>query len=682
MFLKLILRISLALIVCQVSLSYAQLAQPCPEELVPKYDKDKRAWGYCDVFGMMVLEPIYTKVSPFRENKAVVQKGKLSGVINCDGMVLLPLQYEKLTDFRSGKIWAKKNGAWGLLDEKGRILLAHQYSDINPISNTELTWVAKDNKWGLVDELQNKVLCTLQYDMVQVMSPNASLVKQGDVFGVLNHVNCAYLLPLTIEHVKRITQHELLFEEKGKWGIFHFSGKIISNAVYDSIGLFQPAIFIVKKDLKYGLIDFKGLIKLPIEYEAIGASSAGYCAVKQKGLYGFATRFGKVYIPIVYDDVKPFQKTQAAVKSKGKWGMIDIKNNVIIPFEFDDISSNVTSSLWLLKKGTAIQLMAIGSTGYASNQVAYDKVYAEDTAALLRVEKKGMTYFCNASTGQLAFESGYVKAESMLNKFSIAKTATGTGVITSEGKVVIPFEFEEIVLAKNTIQKEWWVKKGNLWGLRNDKKIIWPETFTWVYACGNGLYKVSKDKQFGIVNYAMQTQGEMVYDAISFENDPEWPAVVTKSGKKGLVKNNGQLLLSLKYDTIVACGESCFKAKAGKSLSLIKPSGEAVKTKYIDMSTWSEGAIGIQTKTGWGYMNSSMELIVPADYEKVGLYFKGIAPVQQLGKVGFITKSGEWVLKPEYDSFVQDAALKRTVVLKEGKQYLVNEEGKLVFWEE
>ena len=682
MFLKLIFRVSLVLIVFQAGSLYAQLAQPCPEELVPKYDKDKRAWGYCDVFGMMVLEPIYTKVSPFKENKAVVQKGKLSGVINCDGMVLLPLQYEKLTDFRNGKIWAKKNGAWGLLEEKGRIILAHVYSDINPISNTELTWVAKDSKWGLVDETQNKVLCPLQYDMVQVMSPNASLVQLGDVFGVLNHVNCAYLLPLTIEHVKRITQHELLFEEKGKWGIFHFSGRLISNAVYDSIGLFQPNIFIVKKELKYGLIDFKGLIKLPTEYDAIGASSAGYCAVKQNGLYGFATRFGKVYIPIVYDDVKPFQKTQAAVKSKGKWGIIDIKNNVIIPFEFDEISSNAKNSLWLLKKGTATQLMAIGSTSYTSSQVAYDKVYAEDTASLMRVEKNNVIYFCTTSTGQLAFESAYVKAEPMQNGFAIVTASTGIGVINSEGKVVIPVEFEEIVLEKNTVQKEWWVKKANLWGLRNDKKIIWPETFTWVYACGNGLYKVSKDKQFGIVNYAMQTQGEMVYDAISFGNDPEWPAVVTKSGKKGLITTSGQLLGSIKYDTIATCGEGYFKAKSGKTLYVITPAGIATKTKYSDFGLFSDGLIPYKAKEFWGYCNSSFTEVIPAQFEACGNFVKGIAPAQQSGKIGLINKMGIWVLKPEFDSFVQDLKAKRTILLKGGKQFLVNEEGKVVFWEE
>ncbi len=659
----------------------AQVTQPC-EELVPRYDKNKRMWGYTDVFGMMVLEPIYTKVSPFRENKAVVQKGNLSGVISCEGMVLLPLQYEKLTDFRNGKIWAKKNGAWGLLDEKGRIILAHQYTDINPIANAELTWVLKDKKWGLVDESKNKVLCALQYDMIQVMSPNASLVKQGEVFGVLNHVNCAYLLPLTIEHVKRVTQHELLFEEKDKWGIFHFSGKIITNPVYDSIGLYQPNVFIVKQNQKYGLIDFKGIVKLPLVYDAIGEFSAGYCSVKQNGLYGFATRMGKVYIPVSYEAVKPFQKTQAAVNKNGKWGIIDIKNNTVIPFEFDDIMNNTNSTLWLLKKEKGIQLMAIGSTNYKADQSTYDKVYTEDTSSLVRVEKNNSIYYCHANTGVLAFETGYTKAEALIDGFAIVSNNNSYGLINAEGKTIIPFEFEEIVTATKTIQKEWWVKKAGQWGLRNEKKIIWPETYSWVYACSNGLYKVCKDNQYGVVNYLMQTQGELTYDAISYGNIPEWPAVVTKAGKKGLIKNNGQVISTIKYDTISSCGEGYFKARAGKSLFLIKPSGEAVKTKYNDLDTWSEGALAFKTKTTWGYINSTLEETIKPQFDKSGLFVKGLAPAMLQGKVGLINKSGEWVLQPEYDNYTQDLTTRRTVLIKDGKQYLVNEGGKLVFWEE
>ena len=74
----------------------AQHGNSCPEDLFPFYDKEKKAWGYADMMGMMVVEPIFTKVSPFSSNKAIVQKGNLCGVLNCNGDLIVPVQYEKI----------------------------------------------------------------------------------------------------------------------------------------------------------------------------------------------------------------------------------------------------------------------------------------------------------------------------------------------------------------------------------------------------------------------------------------------------------------------------------------------------------------------------------------------------------------------------------------------------------
>src|SRR5436190_3078399 len=97
---------------------FAQRGSNCPDDLVPKYGENKM-WGYANLFGQWVIEPSYTKVSPYIENKAVVMKGLSYGVIDCEGNVVLAPQYEKLTNFRFGKIWAMKNGLWGLLNDKG-----------------------------------------------------------------------------------------------------------------------------------------------------------------------------------------------------------------------------------------------------------------------------------------------------------------------------------------------------------------------------------------------------------------------------------------------------------------------------------------------------------------------------------------------------------------------------------
>ena len=671
--------LSLVLILFTAIQTQAQLIKPCPDELVPRYDKDKRMWGYSDLFGIMLLEPIYTKVSPFRQNLAVVQKGDLSGVINCDGMVILPLQYEKLTDYRQGKVWALKGGLWGLLDDKGRTVLPHQYQDINPILNTELSWVSKDKKWGLVDEVKGKVLCPLQYDMVQVISSNATLVKSGEYFGVANHVNCNYLLPLNLEHVKRLTQFELLFEQNKKWGIFHISGKMISEPQYDSIGLALPNLFLVKKQNKYGLVNQQGLVQLPIEYDHIGAFNSGYAPVMQKGLYGYTTRMGKVYIPVSYEAAKPFVQGQAAVKKGGKWGIIDIKNQAIVPFEFDNIQVNDKNTLWVLSKGGLYELFPLGSKLYIPG-LPYEKVFPNDSTVVVRVVRDGQYYFYNCASNHLAFNTAFETAEPLFEGFSIVKQLGKYGVVSDNGTLVILTAYDQIVGVANTKQKEWFVLKDGQWGLRNASKVIWPEIYDWVYPSGNGLFKVKKEGKFGVVNYNMQNQGEIAYEDIS-TTAPEFPAVVGKSKKKGLLQSNGQLITPTKYDSIVYCGSSQFKAYSGKTVSLIKANGEAVKTKWKDIGAWSEGLLSFSTKEKWGFVNASMEEIIVPQFDQVGLFYKGLAPATWNRKTGVINKSGKWIVQPDYDGFMQIDGTKGIVLEKEGKLYAVSDRGKVLLIE-
>src|SRR6185437_13490920 len=147
----------LALLFCTIQV-HAQQGNSCPEDLFPFYDKEKKAWGYADMMCMMVIEPIFTKVSPYSSNKAIVQKGNLCGVLDCNGNLIVPVQFQKILNFRYNKAWAMKDGVWGLIDDKGRNVLAPQFSDIYAIQGTELTWVKKESLWGLFDEDKTKYI--------------------------------------------------------------------------------------------------------------------------------------------------------------------------------------------------------------------------------------------------------------------------------------------------------------------------------------------------------------------------------------------------------------------------------------------------------------------------------------------------------------------------------------------
>ena len=140
----------------------AQKGTGCKEDLLPKLSENK-SWGYTDFVGQWIVEPIYSKVSPFVEGRAVVQRGILCGVIDCEGNVVLQCKYERLTNFRDGKVWAMERGIWGLIGGKGQIYQSPQFSDINPIINTSFCWVKKNNVWARKIKLKNMLYFNLFY---------------------------------------------------------------------------------------------------------------------------------------------------------------------------------------------------------------------------------------------------------------------------------------------------------------------------------------------------------------------------------------------------------------------------------------------------------------------------------------------------------------------------------------
>ena len=261
--------ILLLLLLQQVALAQNSTIR-CPEDLVPKYDKQKKMWGFANLFGQWVLEPIYTKVTPFVEDKAVVQKGLSYGVIACDGQVIVPNTYQNMTSYRAGKIWALKNKLWGVLDHQGKTLLDFKFSEINPILHTALTWVKNEQGWGLFDEEKGRLICKPQFAMATIMSPNASLVKVDSLFGVVNHVNCTYLIAPEISKVKKVAAHIIVFKQKSKWGLFNEYGILRLNPEFDSLYMKFPETVIGVKNRKYGLFDLSGKEMLPLVYDDFG----------------------------------------------------------------------------------------------------------------------------------------------------------------------------------------------------------------------------------------------------------------------------------------------------------------------------------------------------------------------------------------------------------------------------
>jgi hypothetical protein len=666
----------LLLLVSSLS-AWAQKGSGCPDDMVPKYSEEKRNWGYADLFGQWQIEAIYSKVSPFIEGKAIVQRGILCGVIDCEGNVILQCKYEKLTNFRNGKAWAMEKGLWGFVGAKGQVFQAAQFSDINPIANSELAWVKKGNVWGLFNEDRNSFICQPQFKLAQVMSLNASLVQIDKNFGVLNHVNCGYLLPLELTRVKKLAAHDIIFEQNGQWGVFNDIGKTIINPEFDTIVLKGDELLQVKKSNKFGLYGLKGKKLLPVEFDEIGSFSEGFYLVKQNGKYGYCNKLGKVYIKPVYDDAKAFKNKQAIVKKGEKWGIIDYTNKFLLKPEFENVETG-KGNFYAIKQG--------GKTYFYNfslkkiTEEAFDEIMVTDTVNAVRVKKDGKYSYYNPAAKSYVTVEKFEAAQAYDKGFALVSNGGKKGLLDVNGKLIFPCQYDAIVFDEFQNKIIFRTIQNGKEGIADASgKIIIPNEYDQIVPALPNYIKAKKNGKYGILRTSGVPVTEFIYDYLSTNIElpeaPEWPAIAVHKGKFGLINEKGEEVFPIKAKEMTYVGNKLYTAKEGKSIVLVNTAGKTTELKYEEVNSFGDGLAAVKTSDKWGYMTTSAEEKIKPQFDQAEVFSGKLAAVKQKGKWGIIDRSGKMIVPAEYEDYKEDDYGRK--LYKAGKEYVLQADGSL-----
>lgn len=86
--------------------------------------KDNNKYGYIDILGDIVVEPIYKYADEyFSEDIAIVKSNKKSGAIDTNGNIVIPFEYESLSHSSEGIISAIKNRKDGFINRQNDVVI-------------------------------------------------------------------------------------------------------------------------------------------------------------------------------------------------------------------------------------------------------------------------------------------------------------------------------------------------------------------------------------------------------------------------------------------------------------------------------------------------------------------------------------------------------------------------------
>ena len=348
-----------------------------------------------------------------------------------------------------------------------------------------------------------------------------------------------------------------IFEEKGKLGLVDLQGKTVLAPTFNSIEEKQPYFiacsktkgcsvyngnlqlvlkggynsielgcegqFIVEKNGKYGVVSEKGAVILPLKYSNINSNKNGY-TVKLNEKAGLFNSEGKEIIPISYhwvytgkiDDNIPI----VAELNDNNAGYINTKNEWVIPPTYQ-YAFAFQQGLARVKKGR--NYMYINLKGepviqdFDNYMIQNYVIEPSDNTYIVGVRKecKYMVYDLNGNL--LDTYDGFINNWSGNAIFGVKKGGKW-GYIDGYGKVIVPFEYEEVNNFREGLAS---VRKDGKWGYINLKnEIVIPIEFTnkEVGSFKNGGAEYYTDRGAGLINLKGEIIAEPKYNSIEYVN--------------------------------------------------------------------------------------------------------------------------------------------------------------------
>lgn len=318
-------------------------------------------WGFLDLSGNVVIEPIFDRAGDFSQGRAAVLFGGTIGYIDTSGKIVIPCKYDWSSGFLNGFATVKLAGKYGFIDLDGNEIVPIKYdfvfSFVNgfAIVNQGGTLTEKGflgGKFGVIDTLGKEVISP-KYDYIhsykmvyfqqknqllaEVVRASKVLIEDGNLI-LMNHqvglINAdgKEVLPLKYGEINFTNDGQVWAMKEGRWGMLDQFGKKMTPFKYDESPYAQTEIegpdsvvlIRVEANSKYGFINLKGEEVIETIYENLFDFSQNLIAMQLEGKWGFLDFKGKVVVPFIYDKVQPFSDGISQVELSGESFTIDL----------------------------------------------------------------------------------------------------------------------------------------------------------------------------------------------------------------------------------------------------------------------------------------------------------------------------------------------------------------------
>ena len=502
-------------------------------------------------------------------------------------------------------------------------------------------FISKENeKYGVINTNGETIIET-KYDDIKIPNPEKAVFigYQNNNTKVLNekgeeiYTQYENIQPLRLQNVLSDLMYEkttLKYEKDGKFGIIDIDGNKITNAIYDDIDTlqFKEGELLVKEEGKYGVINIKGVTLVKPQYDGINADR-------------------------YYEEGTGYKKAGYIVSKTTdegyRYGYVNLKGKQIIDNKYNDLYriTDINSENIYIISAENGQDGLIKNGKKVTNNEYQSLIYNESNNTITAL--KGKKY----------------------------------GVISTEGKILVPFEYKQIDTTGEYIYATADDENIKIFDANGNEANI--DSNLAILNVENTNYEIYINTQEGKTKYTVYKDGtavtkkEYVYIEYLYDN---YFIACNADGKLGIIDDKDNTKVAFNYNSIQKIDgtdliqtyqndnetteiyskemkkiSSLTKANVDKYTDYIKLYNDD-ETKYIlkdgkevqNTELFKDNKIFANKWNGkWGFVDKSGNKVVDYKYDKVTEVNKyGFAGIKQNDKWGIIDSNGKIILEPKY----------------------------------
>ncbi len=592
----------------------------------------------------------------------------------------------------------------GLIDANGKTIIPDSYTDIEPIANTNLFFVYQHSKKGIVSDKKQIILDTI-YEASQFsldISNKKITVKTDSIIILIDLDEKGNFFEKNVfENIAMIGLSDSYSQKKRTIPFY------IEQA---PIGDFNTKFNFARTDL--GPINLDGLIR---KKDKVKLLNTIYMQIVDSDFYhsNFLRCIDKNARTLLYDYDE---------------NTLDSQYCFVDNFTEKYVRMNVGGEIWVAED--IIHSLVCPQLENKIPKRLFYHYQKENTIC------QGGKWGVIDSSGRKIIPPKYDFLQRYYNKIFIAETNKQFGVINSQDKILIPFEFDEILHLNNPKDSTKWlitpfckVRKNNFWGVRDtfnsemipcqygqislkanknkiyfllqsnnllgimnfQQQILIPVLYQQIIFLNNTnkdsiLYKfclVQQNNLWGIIDTSNQLIISCEYNEIQFlPQEKENFFLVKKNGLCGIFDENGQKIIPIKYKEISFLGKNIFIAKTTNVFGYFSKNGELIfDGEGTNFKPFRNGfaAVYFEEMQKWNFINKNGRIISEEGFENVKNFSCNVAPVQKNGAWGVIDTMGNFLISPQFDTISEFFEEKASAKYKMGEKFgYINTVGKWI----